>query len=78
MKSDSSDGLISIEMIRDLIAFDTVSRKSNLDLIHFVRDYLKKLGVASDLIPSPDGKKANLFATIGPADRPGIIVSGHT
>ena len=29
-------------------------------------------------MPDATGKKANLYATIGPADRPGICLSGHT
>lgn len=78
MSSESPASPASIGMIRDLIAFNTVSRNSNLDLIDFVRTYLDGHGVSSETITSPDGKKANLFATIGPADRPGVIVSGHT
>jgi acetylornithine deacetylase len=61
-----------------LIAIPTVSRDSNLEFIAYVRDTLAALGIASQLVPSEDGRKANLFATIGPADRPGIVLSGHT
>ena len=68
----------SLEMIGRLIAFDTTSRNSNLRLTGFVRDYLAKLGVESHLIHSADGTKANLYATLGPQDRPGIALSGHT
>ncbi|MBL4916074.1 acetylornithine deacetylase [Szabonella alba] len=60
-----------------LIAFDTVSHRSNLDLIGFVRDHLAQHGIDSHLIPDPTGEKANLWAVIGPADRPGVILSGH-
>jgi len=67
-------------MIERLIAFDTTSRDSNLALIDYVRGYLSEHGVASELVPSEDGRKANLFATIGAdgAARPGVILSGHT
>jgi len=65
-------------MIRRLIAYDTTSRNSNLELIHWVRDYLDGLGIASTLVPSADGAKANLYATAGPDDRGGILLSGHT
>ena len=68
----------SIDLIRRLIAFDTTSRESNLALIGFVQDYLKKLGIASELVFDETGKKANLFATLGPTDRPGLMLSGHT
>ncbi len=65
-------------MIDRLIAFDTTSRNSNLELIHDVRDYLKSLGVESHLTFDDDGRKANLYATLGPSDRGGIALSGHT
>jgi acetylornithine deacetylase len=68
----------SLEMIRKLVAFDTTSRNSNLELIDFVRNHLKDVGVDSILVPDETGKKANLYATIGPDDRPGIALSGHT
>lgn len=65
-------------MIEQLIAFDTTSRNSNLELIHFIRDHLAGLGVESELVYDPGGAKANLYATLGPTDRPGIALSGHT
>jgi acetylornithine deacetylase len=68
----------SIEMIERVIAFPTVSRDSNLNLIEFIRDYLSGLGVQSHLTYDEDGRKANLYATLGPTDRPGIMLSGHT
>jgi acetylornithine deacetylase len=68
----------TIELIRRLVGFDTVSRNSNRELIHFVRDYLADLGIDSELVPNSTGTKANLFATIGPADVPGVVLSGHT
>jgi len=74
----SNDTLASIEWIRTLIGFDTTSRDSNLDLIHHVKDYLGDLGVASTLVFDAEKRKANLYATLGPADRPGIMLSGHT
>ncbi|NWB31938.1 acetylornithine deacetylase [Pseudomonas gingeri] len=68
----------SREVLATLIAFDTTSRESNLQLIEFVRDYLARLGVPCELIFNDERSKANLFATLGPADRPGIVLSGHT
>ena len=66
------------DILADLIGFPTVSRDSNLDLIHFARAWLAKHGIESRLVHNEDGRKANLWATIGPADRPGIVLSGHT
>ena len=66
------------EMIDRLVAFDTTSRESNLELIHFVRDYLAGHGVASTLIHDQSGAKANIFATVGPIVDGGVVLSGHT
>ncbi|WP_294735274.1 acetylornithine deacetylase [uncultured Pseudomonas sp.] len=68
----------SRELLQTLVGFDTTSRESNLMLIEFVRDYLAGFGVASELIYNDERSKANLFATIGPAQVPGIVLSGHT
>jgi acetylornithine deacetylase len=66
------------DLLARLVAFDTTSHKSNLPLMRFVQDYLRQHGVESTLIPTPDGQKASLFATIGPAGVGGIALSGHT
>ena len=68
----------SIDYLERLVAFPTVSRDSNLDLIGFVRAELEMLGIASTLVHSEDGRKANLWATIGPEGVPGVVLSGHT
>jgi len=66
------------ELLRALVAFDTTSAKSNLALISFIEEYLNGHGVASTRVPSPDGTKADLFATIGPEGHAGIGLSGHS
>jgi acetylornithine deacetylase len=68
----------SVELLEKLISFPTVSSDSNLDLIRFVSELLKSYGVEPAIIPSPDGRKANLFATIGDGTAPGVMLSGHT
>ncbi|GFM66951.1 acetylornithine deacetylase [Pseudomonas lijiangensis] len=68
----------SRELLAKLVAFDTTSRASNLALIDFVRDYLNSFGVDCELIYNAQKTKANLFATLGPAEVPGIVLSGHT
>jgi len=65
-------------LLQTLVGFDTTSRESNLRLIAFVRDYLASHGVASELIYNDARTKANLFASIGPVELPGIVLSGHT
>ncbi|MCO7568984.1 acetylornithine deacetylase [Pseudomonas chlororaphis] len=68
----------SRELLAHLVGFATVSRDSNLELIGFIRDYLARHGVDSELIYNPQRTKANLFASIGPSDRGGVVLSGHT
>jgi acetylornithine deacetylase len=68
----------SIDMLKRLVAFDTTSRNSNLELIHYIRDYLEDHGIGSTLVPNEQGTKANLFASIGPDSEGGIVLSGHT
>lgn len=68
----------SLSMIERLIAYDTTSRLSNMALIDDIRNYLGDLGIESTLVPNEDGSKANLYATAGPQDKPGIMLSGHT
>ncbi|HEX3912656.1 MAG TPA: acetylornithine deacetylase [Steroidobacteraceae bacterium] len=65
-------------MIERLIAFNTVSRESNMGLIEWVRDYLHGFGAKTRLTYDAAGKKANLFATLGESKQPGLILSGHT
>ena len=68
----------AVELLARLVNFDTTSHRSNLPLVRFVEDYLAQHGIASQLVPSADGAKANLYATIGPAKEPGVALSGHT
>ncbi len=68
----------SKDILTALVGFDTVSRNSNLDLIAWVERYLDRHGVKHERIYDETGKKSNLWATLGPADVPGYILSGHT
>ena len=66
------------DLLGRLIAFPTVSADPNLDLIAFCADLLETAGADVNLIHDATGRKANLYATIGPSDRAGILLSGHT
>ena len=65
-------------MLKKLVAFDTVSRNSNLAFIDFVRDLLQAHGIESRLVHNGEKTKANLLATIGPNVKGGVVLSGHT
>ena len=67
----------TVEILDRLVAFDTTSARSNIELIDWVAEYLEGYGIASARSAAFAGK-ANLFATIGPAERGGVILSGHT
>ena len=70
--------LKSLELIDKLVAFDTTSRESNLELITFIKDYLLDFSIESLLVHNEEGTKANLYATIGESNKAGIMLSGHT
>lgn len=61
-----------------LMQFDTVSARPNIDLMLYVQALLAEAGIAATLIPEPGGAKANLFATLGPEGVGGVMLSGHT
>jgi len=65
-------------LLARLIAFESVSDRSNLPLIAFVEDTLAALGVASRRAPNGSRDKAALLATVGPRVDGGVALSGHT
>ena len=68
----------TIRMIETLVGFPTVSRDSNLELIDYVREYLRACDAEVRLTFDDDRRKANLFATLGPRSTGGLVLSGHT
>ena len=66
------------EILDRLLAFDTVSSKPNLALMHYVQGLLEGAGLRVTLIPAPAGGKANLYASTGPEAAAGVMLSGHT
>jgi acetylornithine deacetylase len=67
----------TLEILERLIAFDTVSAKSNLALVDYAEGLLKSAGARVQRLFDAAGQKAGLYAEIGPAGR-GIALSGHT
>ena len=66
------------EILARLVAFDTVSSNPNMALMAYVQGLLEAAGITVTLIPDATGGKANLYATVGPADQGGVMLSGHT
>lgn len=71
-------GSNTLDMLSRLVAFDTESSKSNLPIIDFIENFLRQAGVACTRFPNADGGKAALYASVGPQDRGGVVLSGHT
>jgi acetylornithine deacetylase len=66
------------ELLSRLVAFPTVSHRSNLELIAFTQKYLEDYGIQTYLVRDKKEDKASLHCRIGPAVDGGIILSGHT
>jgi len=67
-----------IEILSDLIAFPTISADPNRELIDYCKELLLSSGAKVTVIKNDIGTKANLYATIGPSNKPGVLLSGHT
>lgn len=74
----SGASLPPAELLARLVAFDTVSERSNRAMIDWIADYLDGFGIAAAVAPDDTGAKADLIATVGPRAAGGIILSGHT
>ena len=68
----------TVALLDRLVAFPTVSADSNLALIDDLADRLDQAGARVELHHSENRAKANLFATIGPDEPGGLVLSGHT
>lgn len=68
----------AIDILDRLIAFDTESSKSNLELVAFVETLLRAHDVPYVVVPNATGDKAAVFVTIGPMIDGGVVLSGHT
>lgn len=65
------------DMLARLVGFDSVVGRPNAPIIEFLHDWLGAQGARVHVLPGPEGDRSNLFASIGPLDRPGYVLSGH-
>ncbi|RWM28874.1 acetylornithine deacetylase [Mesorhizobium sp.] len=65
------------DILDRLVAFPSVAGKPNGDIAGWIGAHLAEHGAKVTVLPGPEGDRSNLFATIGPADGPGYILSGH-
>ncbi len=71
----------SINILKDLIAFKTISGSDNNSLINYCDEILKNLGAESFRTFDENKKRVNLFATLKAKksnNKKPIILSGHT
>jgi acetylornithine deacetylase len=68
----------TLDLLATLVAIDTTSRASNLELLDLIERLLDDHQVPHERVLSPDGTRANLLARIGPAVPGGVVLSGHT
>ena len=66
----------AIEILERLVGFPSVVGTPNGEIVAWIRHYLKSHGIAATELPGPEGDRSNLFATIGPVEVPGYILSG--
>lgn len=69
---------LTLEILNKLISFDTTSSQSNLALMDYIQTFLSEHDVQSRLVFNQEKTKANLYATLGPKDKAGVMLSGHT
>ncbi|HEY8593961.1 MAG TPA: acetylornithine deacetylase [Devosiaceae bacterium] len=65
-------------ILADLIGFETISYRSNLDMMAYVGDLLSAVGAQLSMTLDESGQKANIFATLGGEGNGGIVLSGHS
>lgn len=68
----------AIRILKDLIAFPTLSETSNLDMLAYIENLMSAHGACFTRVPHSDGSRSNLYGTIGPMVEGGVILSGHT
>lgn len=65
-------------ILEKLVAFPVLGGDSNLNIIHWIKDYITSYGVEAHLLYNEESDKASLHCRIGPAVDGGVILSGHT
>lgn len=64
-------------ILEALVALPCLPGQANAAIADWITDRLAGMGVPVHRVPGPEGDRVNLFASIGPLDRPGIVLSGH-
>ena len=67
----------TLTILEQLIAFESLPETPNGAIVGWIQSYLEKIGITCHIVPGPEGDRSNIFATIGPKDVPGYVLSGH-
>ena len=68
----------TLQILKDLISFRTISGESNLEFVDYCEKKLALLGAKAIKTYNKEQIQANLFSTIGNDNGNGIILSGHS
>ncbi len=66
------------DILAKLVSFPVLGGDSNLEIIHWIKNYIEQFDVETTLVPNSEGNKASLHCRIGPSVNDGVILSGHT
>lgn len=67
----------AIDILEKLVSFPSVVGTPNGPIVDWIRSFLEAHGAVVEVLPGPEGDRANLFATLGPREEAGYVLSGH-
>jgi acetylornithine deacetylase len=67
----------TIKTLANLVAFPTVSRSSNRELMGWLSARLTAIGARLRIMPGTDAERINLWAVVGPDTPDGLVLSAH-
>ena len=66
------------DIVSKLVSFPVLGGDHNLEIIHWIQNYIEPFGISTTLVPNEEKTKASLHCRIGPSVDDGVILSGHT
>lgn len=66
------------DILAKLVSFPVLGGDHNLEIIHWMQNYIESFGLETTLVPNEEKTKASLHCRIGPSVDGGVILSGHT
>ena len=67
----------AVEILEQLVAFPSVVGQANGAIVEWIGAYLARFNLEVTILIGPEGDRSNLFATIGPKNVRGYVLSGH-